>query len=105
MNAGQLRDRVTVQRLTRTRNADTGATVEVWTDTVTRWAKVTPEAASESPGPTGPDMVAPFSVTLRAPLDVTERDRLKWKTRTLNILKVTETVPGIRFDLTCVETR
>ncbi len=106
MNAGQLRESVTIERLTRTRTPS-GAQEQAWTALTTRRAQVAPVRSEEVRAAmvAQNESVMPFQVSLRAPVDVTERDRLQWRGRTLNIRQVQESVPGVRVDLLCVETR
>lgn len=91
MNAGELRDRVAIQRRTMSVDAAGGA-VESWSTSATRWARIEPQGGSEA---VNADRVLP-SVTHRVTFRwesglVLPRDRIVFGTRTLNVEAVTAT--------------
>lgn len=87
MIAGKLRERITIQRSSPT--VDTGwGTSTSWSDVAAVSASVIPADASEPFTDKGVVTRAAFTVSIRYRSDVTSKDRLVWRGRTLDIVGI-----------------
>lgn len=94
MQIGELRDRVTIQRVTQGRDSY-GSVTESWSDAVTVYANVKPlkyATGLESVTSTqGREVTSPsYVVTIRFRTDVTVEDRLSWNGNTLDIRRAAD---------------
>lgn len=85
MLAGKLRQRVTIQAPTRTRN-ERGAEVLAWSDVATVWAEVRTPYGRERTANEQTVAVLTHVVTMRFRSDVTPSHRLRWGSRTFALL-------------------
>lgn len=103
MRAGELRERVTIQSATASRDAF-GAEVLTWTDTATVWAKVVERGGREPVVADRPVMIVSYEVTLRNTVTVTHKHRLRWRGKTLAVDTVTPKNAEGLLVLRCLET-
>jgi SPP1 family predicted phage head-tail adaptor len=97
MRAGTMRDRVTLQRWTPD-NDPTWGPAQGWTNIVDLWASVTPASGTEKPDGQGVQTTITHHVSMRYRSDVTSKDRLIYRGRTLDIVSVID-VDGLRAEL------
>lgn len=92
MKAGDLRERVAIQRATSTRD-EYNAEVLSWTTAASVWAQVVERGGRAPLLAERPVMVVSYEVTLRAPLPdgsaLSQHDRLLWRGKVLAIEVVT----------------
>lgn len=101
--AGELRERVTIQRVTNTRDA-IGGVIETWATLVTVYARVLPMSAGEQYRRQQIQAKADWKVTVRYNNEIRPADRLVWRTRTFQIKGVLNPDLHRRFlDLACEE--
>lgn len=97
MNAGTLKDRVTIQRYTADVDPAWGATPG-WTDITEVWADVTPTGGTEKSDNAGIQTSNTHRVSLRYRSDLTSKDRLVYRGRKLEIVSVLD-VDGAKREL------
>lgn len=102
VTANDLRERVTIQSATATRDAY-NAEVLTWADVSTVWAKVVERGGREPVLADRPVMLVSYEVTIRAGATVTHQDRLIWRTKTLAIDTVTPLPADGLIVLRCLE--
>lgn len=85
MRAGTLRQRVTIQTPSTTRN-DRGAEVISWADVATVWAEVRTPDGRERTANEQVVAMATHVVTMRYRAGLTPTQRLRWGTRVLSLL-------------------
>lgn len=101
--AGDLNERVTIQRRGFTRDA-IGAQIEAWQVRATVWAQVQPMSAGEQYRRQQIQAKADWKVTVRYNADIVPSDRLSWRGRTLEIKGILNPDMRRRFlDLACEE--
>lgn len=101
--AGELNERVTVQRRSSTRDA-IGGQIEIWQVRTTVWAKVQPMSAGEQYRRQQIQAKADWKVTVRYNGDIVPTDRLSWRGRTFEIKGILNPDMRRRFlDLACEE--
>jgi len=86
MKPGQLRERVTIQSLTRATD-DQGGAVETWSDVATVWAMVRPARGSETQNSERTEAIGGYRFVMRN-RTITEVNRLVWRGETYNIRDV-----------------
>lgn len=91
-SAGELRERVTIQTKTRTRDA-MGGYVESWTDTATLWALVRPMSGGERAQAGQQQSAADYKVVIRYRSGITPQQRLVWRGTPLNIRFIADRGP------------
>ena len=84
MNAGQLDQRIELQRLTRTDDGY-GGYVETWTTYASVWANVRPLSGRERYQAQQTQANANYRITIRYRSDVLDADRIVWRGQALNI--------------------
>jgi SPP1 family predicted phage head-tail adaptor len=89
MDAGRLRERVTVQQAAETRNA-LGETVLSWSTFATRSASVEGVSAREALAAGQQDVTITHRVRMRYLSGMTQNMRIVWRSRTLNIISLLE---------------
>ncbi len=89
IDPGRMRERVTVQVASGTTNA-LGETVLTWATTSSVWASVEGVSAREALEAGQQDTTITHRVRLRYLPGLTQRDRLAWRNRTLNIVSLLE---------------
>jgi SPP1 family predicted phage head-tail adaptor len=89
IDPGKLRERVTVQQASGSRNS-LGETVLSWSDFATVWASVEGVSAREALAAGQQDTTITHRVRLRYLPGLTQRDRFSWGSRTLNIVSLLE---------------
>jgi SPP1 family predicted phage head-tail adaptor len=103
----ELRERVTLQTATVTRDAY-GAEVLTWHDGPTLWATVVERGGREPLLADRPVMVVSYvvsyEVTIRTGVTVSHHDRLLWRGKRLAIDTVTPQPAAGRIVLRCIET-
>jgi SPP1 family predicted phage head-tail adaptor len=104
--AGELRDRVQLQRRIGTADAEWGTVAESWQTYATVWASVRPMRAAELLADNGVLHETVHTVRIRHRADVTPEHRLIYRGRALDIAGVVD-VDGRRavLELRCVEHR
>jgi SPP1 family predicted phage head-tail adaptor len=101
--AGELRERVTIQRVTSTRDA-IGGVIETWSTLMTVYAKVAPMSAGEQYRRQQIQAKADWKVTVRYANTIAPADRIVWRERTFQIKGITNPDMRRRFlDLACEE--
>jgi SPP1 family predicted phage head-tail adaptor len=85
MDAGKLRDRVTLRRQTNAKNASTGGLTRTWDDLDTVWAEVVNLNGREAVIGTVLQGVSTFQITVRYRTDIQASDQIKWNGRELNV--------------------
>lgn len=100
---GSLRERVTVQRKSATRDA-IGGIIETWATLATLWAKVEPKSAGEQYRRQQIQAAADWTVTIRYRTDVAPADRLRWRGHEFEIVGLINTDMRRQFlELSCRE--
>lgn len=94
MNAGELRDRITIERRVEVRDADTGDITFTWGTYLQRWAKVVPDGGGEPMELNRQLTRNRYKVFMRHASTVNGTDRIKWMNRTLNIENIAEARDG-----------
>lgn len=89
IDAGRLRDRVTVQIASGTTNT-LGETVLAWNDSTSVWASVEGVSAREALEAGQQETTITHRVRLRYLPGLTQRMRFSWRSRTLNIVSLLE---------------
>lgn len=89
IDPGKLRERVTVQQATQTRNS-LGEAVMSWADWQTVWASVEGVSAREALDAGQQEVTITHRVRLRYLTGLTQNMRLSWRDRTLNIVNLLE---------------
>lgn len=89
IDPGKLRERVTVQQATQTRNS-LGEAVMSWADWQTVWASVEGVSAREALEAGQQEVTITHRVRLRYLTGLTQNMRLSWRGRTLNIVNLLE---------------
>lgn len=91
MQAGRLRERITIQQQSVTRDAS-GQELKTWPDVATVWARVTPGASSERFLASAGQRVAEVTHTihLRYRSGITPKMRVLWENRILEIISVVD---------------
>lgn len=89
IDAGKLRERVTVQIASGTTNT-LGETVLSWADSTATWASVEGVSAREALEAGKQETTITHRVRLRYLPGLTQRMRLAWRSRTLNIVSLLE---------------
>lgn len=87
MRAGELRERITIQQKTITRD-EFGGEVATWSTLATVWAKVVAMSGSESISQAAGVMTVAYQITLRARDDVDASMRVSYEGLTLEIQAV-----------------
>lgn len=102
MNAGQLRERVTVQQAAETRNA-LGEVVQSWSALSTRWASVEGVSARELLSSGQQQIEMSHRVRMRYMSGLTQQMRLLWRNRVLEIVSILEHGNRTEHELLCQE--
>lgn len=102
MDAGRLRERVTVQQASESRNA-LGETVLSWSTYAERWASVEGVSAREALTLGQNEITITHKVQMRYLDGLTQRMRLQWRGRTLEIVSLLEHENRSRHELICQE--
>ena len=89
MDSGRLRERVTVQQASESRNA-LGETVLAWSTYAERWASVEGVSAREALAAGQQDVTITHRVRMRYVSGMTQNMRIAWRSRTLNIVSLLE---------------
>lgn len=84
LGAGDLRERVTIQKATVVRDAF-GGEVLTWADAETVWAAVRDYSSREPLLADRLVMLVGYEVTIRSGVEVTHQDRLSWRGKVLAI--------------------
>lgn len=91
--AGAMRERVTWQSATVTRDTDYNQEVESWSTLATTWAAVRVTNAGEPQLADRPVMVTGYEITARYPITgLTHHCRAVWRSKTIQIDSVTDDV-------------
>lgn len=104
INAGRLRERVTVQIASGTTNA-LGETVLTWANSTAVWASVEGVSAREALAAGQQDVTISHKVQLRYLPELTQNMRFAWRNRTLEIVSLLEHDNRSRHEAICQETR
>jgi SPP1 family predicted phage head-tail adaptor len=89
IDAGRLRERVTVQTPSGNVNA-LGESVLTWSDSTAVWASVEGVSAREALAAGQQDVTITHKVRLRHLTGLTQQMRFAWRSRTLNIISLLE---------------
>lgn len=89
IDPGKLRERVTVQQASETRNA-MGETVLSWADLTTVWASVEGVSSREALDAGQQEVTITHRVRMRYLSTLTQNMRFRWRDRTLNIVSLLE---------------
>ena len=89
IDPGKLRERVTVQQASETRNS-LGETVLSWADLTTTWASVEGVSAREALALGQQELVITHKVRMRYLSLLTSKMRFRWRSRILNIVSLLE---------------
>lgn len=89
IDAGKLRERVTVQIASGTTNA-LGEQVLTWSNSSAVWASVEGVSAREALAAGQQDTTITHKVRMRYLPGLTQRDRFSWRSRTLSIVSLLE---------------
>lgn len=89
IDPGKLRERVTVQQASETRNA-MGETVLAWADLTTVWASVEGVSSREALDAGQQEVTITHRVRMRYLSTLTQNMRFRWRDRTLNIVSLLE---------------
>lgn len=100
--AGDLRERVTIQRATVERD-DFGGEVLTWADGETVWANVFDRSSREPVLADRPVMLVGYEISIRRGASVTHQDRLEWRSKLLSIESVTMQPAAGLLVLRCIE--
>lgn len=104
IDAGQLRERVTVQIASGTTNA-LGETVLTWANSTAVWASVEGVSARESLNSGRQEIDITHRVRLRYLPGLTQSMRFAWRNRTLEIVSLLEHGNRSEHEAICVEAR
>lgn len=85
MQSGEMKDRVTVQRRTETKNAGGGLDIS-WTPVASVWGKVVSLNGRESVIGNVLQGTSLFDITVRFRTDLEPSDQITWGSRELNII-------------------
>ena len=102
MDAGKLRERVTVQQATDNRNS-LGEAVQTWSTFATRWASVEGMSTRELLQMGQQQLEISHRVRLRYLSGLTQGMRLVWRGRTLEIVSLLEHNNRSEHELLCQE--
>ena len=102
INAGSLRERVTVQQASESRNA-LGETVLSWATFAERWASVEGVSSRESLAYGQQQISVSHRVRLRYLTGLTQSLRLVWRGRTLEIVSLLEHGNRSEHEIICQE--
>ena len=102
INAGSLRERVTVQQASESRNA-LGETVLSWATFAERWASVEGVSSRESLAYGQQQISVSHRVRLRYLTGLTQSMRLVWRGRTLEIVSLLEHGNRSEHEIICQE--
>lgn len=102
MDAGRLRERVTVQQASENRNA-LGETVLSWSTYAERWASVEGVSSRESLAYGQQQIDVTHRVRMRYLSGLTQSMRLQWRGRTLEIISLLEHGNRSEHELLCQE--
>lgn len=102
INAGSLRERVTVQQASEVRNT-LGETVLSWSTFAERWASVDGVSARESLAFGQQQIDVTHRVRLRYLAGLTQNMRIQWRGRTLEIISLLEHNNRSEHELLCQE--
>jgi SPP1 family predicted phage head-tail adaptor len=102
IDAGKLRERVTVQQASGNRNS-LGETVLAWADWQTVWASVEGVSARESLAFGQQEIAVTHRVRLRYLPGLTQNMRLNWRNRTLEIVSLLERGNRSEHEIICQE--
>lgn len=103
MQAGLLRKRLTIQKRSQTQD-DYGQPLLVWTDVASVWGELTPQSGSESSSADSVIASQNYQVTIRYYPGVTEKMRIKYNNRIMDIQNVlNENERNRTIILSCVE--
>lgn len=89
IDPGRLRERVTVQQASESRNA-LGETVLAWADLTTVWASVEGVSSREAIDAGQQEVTITHRVRMRYLSTLTQNMRFRWRDRTLNIVSLLE---------------
>ena len=103
IDPGKLRDRVTIQRASESRNA-LGETVLTWTDYTERWASVDGVSSREALAAGQSQVEMSHRVRLRYVKGLTQSMRIMWRGRKLEIVSLLEHGHRSEHELLCQET-
>jgi SPP1 family predicted phage head-tail adaptor len=103
LNAGQLRERITVQQATDNRTP-LGEAVQTWSTFASRWASVEGISSREFFLQGQQQTEASHRVRLRYLTGLTQQMRLQWRGRTLEIVSLLEHGNRTEHELLCQET-
>jgi SPP1 family predicted phage head-tail adaptor len=103
IDAGKLRERVTIQQATERRNS-LGETTLEWATFAERWASVEGVTAREALGLGQLEVSITHRVRLRYVTGLTQQMRLQWRGRTLEIVSLLEHNNRSEQELICQET-
>lgn len=103
MNAGDLRERVTVQQQTETRNR-LGESIPTWATFAEVWASVQGVTAREFLLAGQQQTEISHRVRMRYLTGLTQQMRLSWRGRTLEIISILERNNRSEHELICQET-
>lgn len=103
IDAGRLRERVTVQQASETRNA-LGETLQTWSTYSTIWASVEGVSSRESLLAGQQEIAISHRVRMRWLDGLTQNMRLRWRNRTLDIISILERDNRREHELLCQET-
>lgn len=102
MDAGKLRERVTVQQASESRNA-LGETVQTWGTYATVWASVEGISSREALYAGQQQISISHRVLIRYLSGLTQSMRLQWRGRTLEIVSLLEHRNRSEHELLCQE--
>ena len=102
INAGRLRERVTVQQAAESRNA-IGETLLSWATFAERWASVEGVSSRESLAYGQQQIDVTHRVRMRYLAGLTQSMRLQWRGRTLEIVSLLEHNNRSEHELLCQE--
>jgi SPP1 family predicted phage head-tail adaptor len=104
IDAGKLRERVTVQIASGTTNA-LGETVLAWANSTAVWASVEGVSAREALAAGQQEVTVTHKVQLRYLPGLNQQMRFAWRNRTLEIVSLLEHDNRRRHEAICQETR
>lgn len=104
IDAGRLRERVTVQIASGATNA-LGETVLTWNNSTAVWASVEGVSAREALAAGQQDVTVTHKVQIRYLPGLTQSMRFSWRNRTLEIVSLLEHDNRSRHEAICQETR
>jgi SPP1 family predicted phage head-tail adaptor len=103
IDAGRLRDRITVQVASGATNT-LGETVLSWSNSSAVWASVEGVTARESLGLGQPEISVTHRVKMRYLPGLTQNMRFSWRNRTLEIVSLLERGNRSEHEIICQET-